>query len=359
MNLVHKLCFLTLISVNIYIHANNEEQRNNERAARELQLAQEQAAFWNGLSVGAIIAAGGAVTAYLLSSSQPTANLDSQSVNSCNELYITSSKIEIIKAQLSRLSKYGQLFNFAQRKNEIESALESNIQKLGLQVYQVDSNFFNILDEDHKIIDNAGYTLWWESGYNDLKYQKDCYLASVKQLKSYFRSHESFIHGYQLINLYDRLPSSSAHLPAFIRSFYQGSELYPLCAFKNKIQQDKDFLERLEWQSSSVYPSMIRKAQSTARILGHLISLLCSHPEFQQELDKIKRDQDHEALLAVQRKIAQAEQDKANFARREAQAREEANRLKLREIQAIEERNEIEREKNRIAAASAGIYYRN
>ena len=61
----------------------------------------------------------------------------------------------------------------------------------------------------------------------------------MKNIINYFKSHKDFIKGHQLINHYDQLPSSSTYLPAFIRSFYQGSELYPLLAFKNKIEKDK------------------------------------------------------------------------------------------------------------------------
>ena len=267
-------------------------------------------------------------------------------------------KIDAIQKQLHHLSKYGRSFNFTQRTADIEYALESNIAKLDTSLYQLDASFMKNLDADLKILNDTGYALWWEHGYNDLKNQKDCYLANAKQLKAYFKEHDDFIYSYRLINFYNTFPSSHQQLPAYIRSCYQGNEQYPLIAFKNNALINKTFLEKMQRTAWAIYPCMLKKSHITTQILDQIIGSLCSNYEFQQELDKRKRDIDNENLLAAQRQIAQAEIDKINLMRREIKAIEEANQLKLREIEALEERNRIDKERNQIDAINAGIYYR-
>lgn len=359
MNVATKIFLATLFITNMSICSHEDQRRCQERIKKEQQLAGEKAAFWTGVTL-ASIAAGSALAGYIIGSSEST-ELPSyvcEQNNSQAQSYQSSAKINDIERNFVHLSKYGQSFNFTQRGNDIEKALESNIAQLNTNLYCIDDSFIKMLDEDLTFLNNAGYTLWWESGLNELKSQKDCYLSNAKQLKNYFKAHDDFFHGYKIINFYDNFPSSPSQFPSYIRSYYQGSEQYPLIALKNNAQKNRIFLEKIGRSSFHLYPLMLKKAQTTIHIIDHVISLLCMSNDFQEELDRQKRDIIQENLLTTQRQIAQTEKDRINLIRREVEARETSNNLKLREIRALEERNRIDRERNRIEAAAAGIYFR-
>jgi len=318
MNTVQKIFKVTLLMTNLMLISYDRE-REYER-----DQSQKSTMLWAGI-VGA--AAGTAIGYWL-------ANLDSHVPK---EQYVvehfeyadsalSSPKAYQVKKELDSLMLYGQYFDLY----DTESAVIINLHKLGFQLHQIDKNFYGQLRQNHKILNDAGYSIWWYS-LKSLEHQKDLYLSNSHRLIAYFNKHEDFIRTCQIINSYDSLPLYAADLCSWIRSVSRGNKLYPLIAYKDQVQADQNKLVRFERNCSLCYPSLCDHVKVVTKTLDNVIEIICCSAEYQQEIAQ-KR---HDELLAEYNRI---EQEKLDVAKHQARALEEANRLTA-------ERNRIERER--------------
>ena len=336
-----KKIFTTIMlttSLIVFAHdANRQEQEVQKRKreqeyAQQAQQSQKSAAIWAGV-IGAVA---GSAIGYWIGSSDATPEVKQQP---CVVERIVISQQEVlsprarhIQSQLDGLSKYGQNFNLyddyrAGVATTDERNIIINLHKLGFRLDQIDSHFYNKLAQDNKALSDAGYAIWWY-GIKNLEYQKDEYLANSHKIIAYFNRHQDFIKGCQVINFYDTLPLHAYDLVDWAKDKHVGQQ-YPLIAFKNKVESDKQQLAKLLQRYSG--NSIADRACTTQRFMNQVLDVVYNSYAYQQEVDQKRQEE----LLAEYRHF---EAEKLEIARREAYAREEANRLAA-------ERNRIERER--------------
>lgn len=324
--------------VDIYCRPVPTSQKYEDVYAQAKAESQQQAdAFW----AGAIGAFAGAAIGYLIGSADSHATVECQVVEKF-DMYqpeLLSAKASRVKYDLDSMAKYGQHFNLydSYRTGAIlEEEVIVNLYKLGFRLDQIDDSFYTKLAQEHKILSDAGYTIWW-NGFKMLERQKDLYLSTSHKISAYFNRHEDFIRACQLINYYDELPSYSYDLFSWIQSSYRYRYHYPLLHFVNKIEADMQKLARFITRYSGEY--VVMRARATQRLLQHVYSILYNSYAYRQEV----QEKQHNELLDEQRKqreaYERAEQERFAIIRKQTQALQEANQL-------AEQRNRIERERN-------------
>ena len=297
---------------------------------KQCQQAHSSTALWAGVAgfVGAV--AGVAVGSWLTQNQEEIASrstiLVAQPVEK-QELPLLSYKGRQIKEKLNQLSKYGNDFEL---RNNFQT-LVINLYKLGFRLDDIDSNFFNLLAQDHKVLNDAGYSIWWNS-FTSLENQKNVYLTNCKALISYFYRNQNFIQSCQIVNSYDRLPEYFSDLPSWIRLQYRGNQQYPLLFYADKVQADIYKLARLRNIFRSFHQPFLDRLERTERKLENLLQTLYNCCDYS---DEVSRKRQVELLEQYNR----LEEKKLEIARKQADALEQANRLAV-------ERNRIEQMRN-------------
>lgn len=336
-----KKIFITILCLNNLIIFTSDEhlaQREIERKKREQQYVKERqqpqksTAIWTGVA-GIVGAVTGTAVGYWLANLdndyQPnTVVVENSYSYDSDEYEALNPKARQVKSDLDKLAKYGQFFDL----HDNEQVLISNLHKLGFKLHEIDTNFYHQLAQENKALNDAGYSIWWH-GLKSLEAQKNSYLLNSKKMIAYFNRHENFIQSCQIINSYDALPLTALDLPSWIRVQYHGKKRYPLIAYKEKIELDRQFLMKLQRNSWAQYPLLVEVSQATKRTLDHAIEVVYGSEFYQREIDQKRQEE----LLERRNCI---EQERLEVAKREARALEEANRLAA-------ERNRIERERNK------------
>ena len=339
MNSFKKIFTTTMLTSSLIVFAHDESQKQEaqkrkreQEYALQAQQSQKSAAIWAGV-IGAV--AGSAIGYWIGSSGSDTETKEQPRVVERIEIpqqESLSPRARHIQSQLDALAQYGQSFNVcddyrAGIATTDEQNIIINLHKLGIRLDQIDAHFYNKLAQDNKVLSDAGYAIWWY-GLKNLEYQKELYLANSHKIIAYFNRHQDFIRGCQTINFYDTLPLHAYDLVDWAKDKHVGQQ-YPLIAFKNKVEADKQQLAKLLQRYSG--NSITDRARTTQRFMNQVLEVVYNSYAYQQEVDQKRQEE----LLAEYRRV---EAEKLEIARREAYAREEANRLAA-------ERNRIERER--------------
>jgi hypothetical protein len=331
MNRLKKTLAAFLLLTNVAISANDnykcsmgkkhKEEQNHER--------NNSAAVWAGVAgfVGAV--AGVAVGSWIVQNQEQEQSssiiIAQPSSFGCQQEL--SCKGREIKTKLDRLAKYGHSFELT---NDFDS-LVINLYKLGYRLYDIDSSFFHQLAQDHKVLSDAGYSIWWNS-LTSLEDQKNLYLANSKALISYFNRNQDFITSCQIVNSYVQILEHCSDPLSFIRLNYRNSQEYPVLFYVDKVALDINKLIRLQHKFRLLDQAFIGRLQRTEKKLENLLQILYSSRDYRDELNRKQQ-------VEIFEQYNRLEQEKLEIARKQADALEQANRLTA-------ERNRIEQMRN-------------
>lgn len=349
MNSLKKIFTTTMLMTNLIALACDDNHKSDAaRKKREQQYAleREQDRVSTAIFAGVLGAVAGTALGYFVGSYDaapesaycPVERFDTYQPE------LLSPKARQVKMKLDCLAKYGQFFTIQDYCGAgisctiAEQEIITNLYKLGIRLDQIDSNFYSNLAHDHKVLSDAGYSIWWH-GLENLERQKDLYLSNSNKLIAYFNRHQDFIRGCQIINYYYGLSAEIYNsptimiyppvLPAWVYAQVDHCHQYPLIAFTNKVEADQKALMRLQRYAGQY---ILQARCATQRILNHVLDLLYNSYAYQQEVDRKRQDE----LLAEYNRI---EQERLQIARNQARICDEANRLAA-------ERNKIERDRN-------------
>ncbi len=316
---------LLMLSQDTYKHSSRKKNQKDE-----VESVNNSTALWAGIGgfVGAV--AGVAVGSWLMQGQDEV--LSNSTVVLIEPLKpkeepVLSYKGRRVQEKLNQLSKYGNSFEL---RNDFQS-LTINLYKIGFRLDDIDSNFFSLLAQDHKVLHDAGYSIWWNS-FTSLEEQKSLYLANCKALISYFNRNRKFIESCQIVNLYDRLPEYFTNLSCWIRLQCHISQEYPLIFYAEQVQSDMNKLMSMKQSFCNFHQPFVDRLQKTYKKLENLLRVLYSSADYRNEINQ-KRQQ---KLLE---ELHRLEEEKLKIACKQAEALEEPNRLAA-------ERNRIEQKRD-------------
>lgn len=332
MNRLKKISAAFLLLSNVAASADDNYRRSSDKKHQEEQNQQHDnsTAVWAGVAgfVGAV--AGVAVGSWLAQNHEQEQSrstvviVQSPAYSDQPELCYKGRQI---KTKLDQLAKYGHNFQLT---NDFDS-LVINLYKLGYRLYDIDSNFFHQLAQDHKVLSDAGYSIWWNS-LTSLEDQKKLYLANSKALISYFNRNQDFITSCQIVNSYVQILEYCSDPLSFIRLNYRNSQEYPVLFYVDKVALDINKLIRLQHKFRLLDDAFIGRLQRTEKKLENLLQILYSSRDYRDELHQKRQAEIFEQYNHL-------EQERLEIARKQADALEQANRLAA-------ERNRIEQMRN-------------
>lgn len=333
MNILKKILITALFFDSMVSFATDDrkdlERKSKKESLQSIESNRNSTAIWAGIAGAAVgMVAGAAISSWLSELDTPESV---EYVSSCvsydvdlHEYQNQSPKARQIKQQLDALRRYGQSFDLY----ENEQGVIAILNKLGVRLYQIDTDFYAQLESDYKTLSDIGYSIWWHS-IKDLEAQKNLYLANSYKIVSFFRRHHTFIQACQIINSYNQLSNGSFDIVNLVYMQARHNQQYPLIDYKNKIESDAKILNSLQY--SRLYPVLTQKIQIICNFLDCVVQSIYRSNEYQHQVMQKKQDE----LMVEFNRI---EQEKLDIARKQIKLQEETNRI-------MAEKNRIEADK--------------